>query len=53
MEMLSTDHHVLAPDLHGSGKSVAWPSDREMSLRDEAAFIEPVPARAGEPLRGA
>lgn len=50
IEMLATDHRVLAPDLYGSGQSADWPSDREIALGDEVNFIEPVLARAGEPL---
>ena len=48
IELLSTDHHVLAPDLYGSGKSADWHSDRQIALSDEVSFIEPVLARAGE-----
>ena len=44
---LATDHHVLAPDLYGAGKSADWFSDREITLDDEVRFIEPVLARAG------
>ena len=50
MELLVPDHHVFAPDLYGSGKSVDWHSDRTISLGDEVRFIEPVLAQAGEPL---
>ncbi len=50
MELLAPDHHVFAPDLYGSGKSVDWPSDRSIALGDEVRFIEPVLAQAGEPL---
>ena len=50
MERLVLRHHVLAPDLYGSGNSPDWHSAREIALRDEAAFIEPVLARAGAPL---
>ncbi|MDQ2779444.1 MAG: alpha/beta hydrolase [Pseudomonadota bacterium] len=48
MELLAADHHVLAPDLYGAGKSPDWHSDREIRLSDEVRFIEPVFARAGE-----
>ena len=48
IDLLSTDHHVLAPDLYGAGRSEDWHSNREISLRDEVNFIEPVLARAGE-----
>lgn len=50
LETLAPRFHVLAPDSYGSGKSVEWPSDRVISLQDEAAFIEPVLAAAGEPF---
>lgn len=50
LDTLSPTFHVLAPDLYGSGKSVDWPSDRVIRLRDEAAFLEPVLAAAGEPF---
>lgn len=50
MGLLAPTHHVLAPDLYGAGKSPDWPSDREITLADEAALIEPVLQRAGAPL---
>ena len=50
IELLAPNHHVLAPDLYGSGNSPDWHSAREIALRDEAAFIAPVLARAGAPL---
>ena len=50
MELLAPKFRVLAPDSYGSGKSPEWPSDRIITLRDEAAFIEPVLAAAGSPL---
>lgn len=50
MESLAPAFHVLAPDSYGSGKSPDWPSDRVISLRDEAALIEPVLAKAGAPF---
>lgn len=49
MNVLAGTHRVLAPDCYGSGKSPDWPSDREITLRDEVAFIEPVLAAAGTP----
>lgn len=48
MECLAPKYRVLAPDSYGAGKSPAWPADREVRLRDEAALLEPVFARAGE-----
>jgi pimeloyl-ACP methyl ester carboxylesterase len=50
IDLLSTSHRVLAPDLYGSGKSVDWPSQSEIALLDEVKFIEPVLASAGTPL---
>jgi pimeloyl-ACP methyl ester carboxylesterase len=50
MDLLSRKHLVLAPDCYGSGKSSDWYSDREITLRDEVDFIEPVFARAGTPF---
>lgn len=50
MELLAPSFHVLAPDSWGSGRSPDWPSDRVITLRDEAALIEPVLAKAGAPL---
>jgi pimeloyl-ACP methyl ester carboxylesterase len=50
MDLLAPAFHVFAPDSYGSGKSAEWPSDHVICLRDEVSFIEPVLARAGEPL---
>lgn len=50
MGALAPGFHVFAPDFYGSGKSVDWPSDRVISLRDEADFLEPVFAAAGAPF---
>jgi pimeloyl-ACP methyl ester carboxylesterase len=50
LERLAPRFHVLAPDSYGAGKSPAWPSDRIVTLSDEAALAEPVLARAGTPL---
>ena len=50
MDLLAPAFHVFAPDSYGSGRSPEWPSDRVITLQEEAAFIEPVLARAGEPL---
>jgi len=50
MDLLAPRYHVLAPDLYGSGQSPEWPSERGITLRDEAALIEPVLARASSPL---
>ena len=49
-DRLAPHFHVLAPDLHGAGRSPAWPWARPLALSDEADFIEPVIARAGEPV---
>ncbi len=50
MDLLAPKFHVLAPDLYGAGRSPDWPSDRFITLGDEAAFIEPVIERAGTPV---
>ena len=50
MDALASDFHVFAPDSFGAGKGPAWPADRAVSLRDEAALLEPVFARAGDPF---
>ena len=48
MERLAPKFHVLAADSYGAGKSPPWPTDRQISLRDEVALLEPVFARAGD-----
>ena len=50
MDHLAPRFHVLAADSYGAGRSPAWPRDRKVSLRDEAALLEPVLSLAGEPL---
>ena len=50
IDLLSTDHHALAPDLYGAGRSADWHSDREIALRNEMRFIDPVLGKAAEPL---
>jgi pimeloyl-ACP methyl ester carboxylesterase len=50
MDSLAPRFHVLAADSIGAGRSPAWPSDRQVSLRDEVDLLEPVFARAGEPF---
>ena len=50
MDLLAPRFRVLAPDLYGSGKSPPRPKGRPVGLRDEAAFLEPVFARAGDPF---
>lgn len=50
MDVLSTSHHVLAPDSYGSGKSPDWHSDRRIALTDEVDFIDPVLDMAGTPF---
>lgn len=50
MDGLAPRFHVLAADGYGAGRSPAWPHDRALELRDEAALLEPVFARAGEPF---
>ena len=50
IDLLAPTCRVFAPDFYGAGKSPEWTSDRNISLQDEAAFIEPVLARAQPPL---
>ena len=50
MESLAPRFHVLAADGYGAGKSPPWPTDRTVALRDEAALLKPVFARAGVPF---
>jgi pimeloyl-ACP methyl ester carboxylesterase len=50
MDRLSPRFHVLAADAYGAGKSPPWPTDRTVTLHDEVALLEPVLARAGDPL---
>jgi pimeloyl-ACP methyl ester carboxylesterase len=50
MELLAPKFRVLAPDSYGAGRSPAFPTDRVVTLSDEAALVEPVLARAGSPL---
>ena len=40
---------MFSPDSYGAGKSADWASDRVIALQDEADFIEPVLAAAGDP----
>jgi pimeloyl-ACP methyl ester carboxylesterase len=49
MESLALKFHVLAADSFGAGQSPPWPTDRQVSLHDEVALLEPVFARAGDP----
>lgn len=50
MDVLAARHQVLAPDSYGAGKSPDWDSDRQITLRDEVRFLEPVFALAGAPF---
>lgn len=50
MEALAPRFHVLAADSYGAGGSPRWPADRRVSLRDEAALLEPVFARTSGPV---
>lgn len=47
MDQLAPTHRVLAPDSYGAGRSPEWPSDRTITLTDEAALLEPVLVDAG------
>jgi len=46
MDRLGARFRVLAVDSYGAGKSPEWPSDREITLADEVALIEPLLAAA-------
>jgi pimeloyl-ACP methyl ester carboxylesterase len=48
--LLEPRHRVLAPDAYGAGRGPAWPADRRIGLRDEAALLDPVFVRAGTPF---
>ncbi len=47
---LTGRYQVLSPDLYGSGSSPPWSAERELTLADEVALLEPVFEAAGEPL---
>jgi pimeloyl-ACP methyl ester carboxylesterase len=50
MDLLAPKFRVIAADGYGAGKSPPWPTDREITLHDEVALLEPVFARAGDPF---
>jgi pimeloyl-ACP methyl ester carboxylesterase len=50
IDHLAPRFHVLAADGYGAGKGPSWPTDRAVTLADEVALLEPVLARAGDPL---
>jgi len=50
MDLLAPKFHVLAADSYGAGKSPAFTGSSGPSLSDEAALLEPVFAKAGEPF---
>jgi pimeloyl-ACP methyl ester carboxylesterase len=50
IERLAPRHHVIAPDSYGAGRSPEWPSDREITLADEVALIDPLLQRVPGPL---
>jgi pimeloyl-ACP methyl ester carboxylesterase len=45
---LTGGYQVLFPDLYGSGNSPPWPAQRDLTLADEVALLEPVFEAAGE-----
>jgi len=49
-ELLAPRFQVVAPDLYGVGGTPEWPSDRVITLADEAALIEPLLAPADGPI---
>jgi pimeloyl-ACP methyl ester carboxylesterase len=50
MELLAPSFRVLSADTLGAGRSSEWPQDRDVSLADEATYLEPVFAEAGSPF---
>jgi pimeloyl-ACP methyl ester carboxylesterase len=50
MDQLAPKFRVLAADSYGAGKSPAWSGERLATLSDEAALLEPVFVRAGDPF---
>lgn len=47
MDLLAPRHRVIAPDLHGAGKTAAWPAERTMTLQDDVDLIAPLLDGAG------
>jgi len=47
---LAGRYRVLSPDLYGAGDSPPWPAERQPTLADEVALLEPVFEAAGEPV---
>ena len=47
---LTGRYQVLSPVLFGSGDGPSWPAEREMTLADEVARLQPVFESAGEPV---
>jgi pimeloyl-ACP methyl ester carboxylesterase len=48
MDRLAGRFRVIAVDLYGSGKTVAWPHDQPMLLDDEVALLRSVFLAAGD-----
>jgi pimeloyl-ACP methyl ester carboxylesterase len=48
MDRLAGRFRVIAVDLYGSGKTVAWPQDQPMLLDDEIELLQPVFLAAGD-----
>ena len=49
-ELLAPRFQVVAPDLYGAGGTPEWPSDRVITLADEAALIAPLLADTSAPV---
>lgn len=49
-ERISERFVTVAPDLHGSGRSEAWPGYRPLRLTDEAAVVHGLVERAERPV---
>jgi pimeloyl-ACP methyl ester carboxylesterase len=45
---LAGRYQVIAPDLYGAGDAPPWAAERELSLADEVALLDPVFEAAGE-----
>jgi pimeloyl-ACP methyl ester carboxylesterase len=50
MDDLAPHYHLFAVDSYGAGGSPAWSEDRQLTLNDEVALLEPVFERAAQPV---
>lgn len=49
-DRLADRFRVVAVDLYGYGRSLAWPGERPMYLDDQVALLEPILRAAEEPF---